>query len=89
MTAEERRYASNNNTHLDFVIINSVTKRPLIAIETDGYTYHNVATKQHHRDQMKNHILAIYGLPLLRLSTKGSDERTKIIDKLSLIVDKT
>lgn len=89
MTAEERRYASNYNTHLDFVIINSVIKRPLIAIETDGYTYHNVGTKQHHRDQMKNHILATYGLPLLRLSTKGSGERTKIIDKLSLIVDKT
>jgi hypothetical protein len=31
----------------------------------------------------KDHILASYGLPLLRLSTKGSDEENKVIELLN------
>ena len=37
---------------------------------------------------MKNHILSTYGLPLLRLSTKGSNEKEKVLDKLNEIVVK-
>lgn len=86
MSAEELKYASNYNTHLDFLIINKVSKLPVLAIETDGYSYHNNETEQHQRDLMKDHILSNYGLPLLRLSTKGSGERKKIIDSLSTSV---
>lgn len=46
--------------------------QPVHAIETDGYSYHNDETEQYQRDMMKDHILSNYGLPLLRLSTKGS-----------------
>ena len=35
---------------------------------------------------MKDHILSNYGLPLLRLSTKGSGEREKIISSLNMVV---
>lgn len=83
MSEEELKYASNFNTHIDFVIINKVSKLPILAIETDGYTFHNNYTKQHKRDIMKNHILSCYGLPLIRLSTKGSGEREKIINELN------
>ena len=86
MSAEELKYASNYNTHLDFLIINKVSKLPVLAIETDGYSYHNNETEQHQRDLMKDHILSNYGLPLLRPSTKGSGERKKIIDSLSTSV---
>lgn len=79
-------YASNYNTHLDFLIINKVSKQPVLAIETDGYSYHNDETEQHQRDMMKDHILSTYGLPLLRLSTKGSGEREKIISSLNMVV---
>ena len=79
-------YASNYNTHLDFLIINKVSKQPVLAIETDGYSYHNDETEQHQRDMMKDHILSNYGLPLLRLSTKGSGEREKIISSLNKVV---
>lgn len=82
MSAEELKYASNYNTHLDFLIINRVSKLPVLAIETDGYSYHNEKTEQHRRDVMKDHILSCYGIPLLRLSTKGSGEREKIIRHL-------
>lgn len=79
---EERKYISHNATHLDFLVINHVTKKPVLAIETDGYSFHNKDTDQHRRDEMKNHILEVYGLPLIRLSTTGSGEKDKIIKTL-------
>lgn len=86
MNDDERRYASNPATHLDFLIVSHVTKKPLLAIETDGYSYHNDSTVQHRRDLMKDRILQCYGLPLLRLSTTGSDERRRIVDALERLV---
>ena len=83
MSEEELKYVSNYNTHIDFLMINKVSKLPVLAIETDGYTFHNNSTKQHKRDMMKNHILSCYGLPLIRLSTKGSGEKEKIINELN------
>lgn len=80
------QYAANYSTHLDFLIINRVTKLPILAIETDGYSFHNDQTIQHHRDLMKDHILSSYGLPLLRLSTKGSGEKDKVISMLMQFV---
>lgn len=71
------------STHIDFLIINRVTKEPLLAIETDGYSYHNEQTEQFKRDRMKDHILANYGLPLLRLSTVGHSKEQRIVDALS------
>lgn len=88
MSAEELKYASNYNTHLDFLIINRVSKQPVLAIETDGYSYHNDKTVQHHRDLMKDRILSNYCLPLLRLSTKGNGERYKIDNILNSIINK-
>lgn len=84
-TDENLKYAANYNTHLDFLIINRIGKQPVLAIETDGYSYHNEKTIQHHRDIMKDHILSKYGLHLLRLSTKGSGEREKIVTALNKI----
>lgn len=86
MSEEELKFASNYSTHFDFLLVNRVSKRPVLAIETDGYAYHNDRTEQHQRDLMKDHILATYGLPLLRLSTKGSSEREKIIAMLNQII---
>lgn len=86
MSEEEQKYASNYSTHLDFLLINRVSKQPVLAIETDGYSFHNEETQQHQRDIMKNHILSRYGLPLLRLSTKGSGEREKIVELLTQLL---
>ncbi len=86
MAEEELKYAANYSTHLDFLIINRVSKQPVLAIETDGYSYHNDKTEQHQHDLMKNNILEKYGLPLLRLSTKGSGERRKITEMLNQLI---
>ena len=86
MSESEMKYAANYSTHLDFLIINRVSKQPVLAIETDGYSYHNDETEQHQRDLMKDHILKSYGLPLLRLSTKGSCEREKVTEILNQLI---
>ena len=83
LSQEELAYASNHNTHVDFLIINSISKKPVLAIETDGYSFHNNTTQQHQRDKMKDHIFSLYSLSLLRLSTKESGEKEKIIEQLN------
>lgn len=82
LNEEEKKYISHFSTHLDFLIINHVTKKPVLALETDGYSYHNEATIQHQRDLKKDHILELYGLPLLRLKTIESGEKEKVITAL-------
>ncbi|RHJ38617.1 hypothetical protein DW130_12115 [Bacteroides eggerthii] len=52
------------------------------AIEVDGVSFHDNEL-QKERDNKKNHILEIIGLPLLRLSTDGHSEKAKIIESLS------
>ena len=87
LNEQERNYISHYSTHLDFLIINHVTKKPVLAIETDGYTYHNDETEQHQRDLLKNHILEVYGLPLIRLRTNESGEKEKILSALESIIN--
>lgn len=82
LTDREAQYATHPATHIDFLIINRVSKEPLLAIETDGYSYHNETTIQYERDRLKDHILEVYGLPLLRLSTVGHSEEQQIVSKL-------
>lgn len=88
LNEQERNYISHYSTHLDFLIINHVTKKPVLAIETDGYTYHNDETEQHQRDLLKNHILEVYGLPLIRLRTNESGEKEKILSALESIINR-
>ena len=78
LSEEERSYVLHPNTHIDFLLYNRVSKQPVLAIETDGYQHHKSGTAQSTRDEKKNHILATYGIPLLRLSTIGTNERERV-----------
>ncbi len=82
LSVREAQYAMHPSTHIDFLIINRVSKQPLLAIETDGFSFHNEKTEQFQRDRLKDHILEIYGLPLLRLSTVGHSEEQRIVEAL-------
>lgn len=82
LSEREAGYAKHPATHIDFLVINRVTKEPLLAIETDGYTFHCKDSDQFERDRLKDHILQICGLPLLRLSTIGHSEKERIIEAL-------
>lgn len=85
LNAQERRYAMNPATHIDFLIYNRISKKPVLAIEVDGYAFHKADTDQHLRDVMKNHILELYEIPLLRFWTNGSGEKEKLVEKLDEI----
>lgn len=75
-------YAQCPWTHTDFVIFNKITKQILFGIEVDGYTYHKEGTIQAERDKIKNQIFEKAGIPLIRLSTKGSSEEQIIRETL-------
>ena len=78
LTEEQRTYASHPWTHLDFIIYDTVSHKAKLAIEVDGTRYHKKESVQGKRDRIKDSVLSIIGLPLLRLSTDGSQEIEKI-----------
>lgn len=78
LSEELSTFANRSWAHLDFTVFNRVTKEILFGIEVDGYNYHKKGTRQAERDSKKNAIFEQIGLPLLRLSTKGSGEEVKI-----------
>lgn len=84
LSEKELKYVMNPSTHLDFLVFNKLSKKPLLAIETDGYDYHKPGTEQYERDRMKDHILELCELPMLRLKTNGSNEKEKILQALGL-----
>lgn len=69
LTEEEKAFASNRLSHVDFLVYNSLTKRPLLAIEVDGWYYHKRQGGQVTRDALKDKLLAKFGLPLHRILT--------------------
>jgi len=86
LNEQECQYAMNPATHLDFLIYNRIGKKPVLAIEVDGYEYHKEDTVQASRDLLKNHILELYEIPLLRFKTNGSGEKEKIVEMLEKLV---
>lgn len=84
---DECLYAMNPATHVDFLVYNRISKRAILAIEVDGYAFHQKKTAQAKRDLLKNHIFELYYIPLLRFSTTGSGEREKIINMLNKILN--
>ena len=63
---------------VDFVLYNRVTNQPLLAIEVDGFAFHENRPDQRARDALKNQILDVHQMPLLRLPTTGSREYQRI-----------
>lgn len=86
LSEQERQYAMNPATHIDFLLYNRLSKKPVLAIEVDGYEYHKAGTVQASRDLLKNHILELYEIPLIRFKTNGSGEKEKLVEELDEIV---
>ena len=79
MSEEQRVYAMNPLTHIDLLIYSKISKKPVLAIEVDGYEFHNNNFKQEKRDIMKDNILNLFKIPMLRLATNESGEKEKIL----------
>lgn len=82
----ECEYAMHPATHIDLLLYNRISKKPVLAIEVDGYKNHQPGSEQAARDLLKDHILDLYRIPLLRFKTNGSREKEQIIEKLDEIV---
>lgn len=83
LSEEERKYAMNILTHVDFMIYNKLDKMPILAVEVDGHRFHANNPIQQKRDEMKDRILEKYGIPLIRLKTTGSQEEKRLREKLA------
>ena len=86
LTPDERQYATNPLTHVDFLICSRVDKKPVLAIEVDGWNFHKKGSRQAQRDELKNSLLPKCGLQLLRISTTGSSEKELIEKHLKEVV---
>lgn len=53
----------------------------------DGFHYHKPGTPQ--RDLMKDHILSLYDIPLLRFATNGSNKIGKFEQALDEYAEKS
>jgi len=87
LNEQECRYAMNPATHVDFLIYNRISKKPVLAIETDGFEMHQEGTVQYIRDRLKDHILELYRIPMLRFKTNGSEEKKKIVETLEKLIE--
>lgn len=83
LETHEIAFISNSLSHIDFLLYNSITKKPLMAIEVDGWKYHKLSEVQQSRDKLKDSILTKYGLKPYRISTIDTITVETIEDMLS------
>ncbi|MGB2579447.1 superfamily I DNA and/or RNA helicase [Elusimicrobium simillimum] len=86
LEANEKLYAANSLTHVDFLIFEKLGKTPRLIVEVDGASFHAKGTRQAERDILKNRILEKYNLPFIRFETTGSREQELLELKLNEIM---
>lgn len=80
-TREQRRFIGTTAS-VDFLVYRTVSLRPVLAIEVDGWSTHANNPEQLVRDRTKDAIFEAAHLPLLRLPTNGSGEKAQITQAL-------
>ena len=83
LTDDERKYLYRSGTHVDFLLSDVVTSKPIIAMEVDGCSYHSKGSKQYKRDLLKDSIISkCPEIAFHRFPTNGSGEEGIIISLL-------
>lgn len=82
---QEKVFAGSPLAHVDFLIYNSLTKRPLQTIEVDGWHFHKESEVQQLRDALKDQILMKFGLCPHRISTTDTVNDETIMKMLQAI----
>ena len=75
-----------SDSSLDFLIRLKGSRRVFLAIEVDGWEFHGMNEEQQRRDALKDSIMSIYGIPVLRLPTIGSGEGEQIREALDRLL---
>jgi hypothetical protein len=70
LTVPQQVYV-DRRASVDFVVYSRITNQPLLAIEVDGFAFHENKPDQLVRDALKDEILAAHQLRLLRLRRAG------------------
>ncbi len=83
MDARESQFIQHTSSHVDFLIYNKMDMLPVLAVEVDGYQFHDLNPEQLGRDAVKDSIFQKVNIPLARFSTKGSGEKERLISLLS------
>ncbi|UZW13457.1 AAA domain-containing protein [Clostridium pasteurianum] len=86
---EQRKFAENPWTHVDFLIFNKLDKEPVLVVEVDGHENHRNNKDQIRRDKIKDKILNQIELPILRVATNESGEKEKLIEMLDMIIEES
>lgn len=79
---DDLKFVRNCWTHCDFVIFEKFGKKAICVIEVDG-KQHVKDKDQIKRDAIKDNLLKIFGIPILRVSTDDVILKEKIEDFLS------
>lgn len=79
---QEKAFAESPLTHVDFLIYNSLTKRPIQTIEVDGWHFHRESKAQQSRDALKDRILTKFGLCPHRISTTDTVNEEAVMKML-------
>ncbi|TBL76100.1 AAA domain-containing protein [Paenibacillus thalictri] len=74
---EEQRFV-RHRASVDFVIYHKFDNSPALAIEVDGFAFHENNPKQLERDKKKEEIFEKYGVALHRFPTTGSGEESRL-----------
>ena len=82
LSEQERAFAESPLAHVDFLIYNSLTKRPLQTIEVDGWHFHKGSEVQQSRDALKDRMLTKFGLCTHRISTTDTVNEETVVKML-------
>lgn len=83
---EEKNFVENQWSHIDFIIYSKINKQIVLAIEVDGWAFHENNPKQLIRDKIKDNVLDKYSIPMIRFATNGSQEEEKLFKYLKFLV---
>ncbi|MBE0496872.1 MAG: AAA family ATPase [Campylobacterales bacterium] len=82
---DEKKFAQNPLSHVDFLIYNKIHMQPVLVIEVDGVAFHEHNPTQLRRDTLKNTILRKCNISYIRFATNGSEEEKKLREELARV----
>lgn len=80
---EEERRLVKNRSSVDFVIYHKLDRSLALAIEVDGFEFHENKPEQLKRDEIKERIFKKFEKELIRFPTTGSGEEQRLREVLS------